>query len=162
MAEALHVEVDTEIEADEPKDIGWRDAGSREKDSDDSSLGSMLAGLLSAYLGEEDVDAEKMMKERAAKASKLDEMLAEQESLFVPSRLDGDSDLDLYQPLALVWRPEQTGLTPGMRTMIVSVGNSVIVTQGGCVGLEALYLIYDDDVRVLPYTPVMVRYCALL
>jgi ribonuclease HI len=132
MAEAL--EVDMEIETEEPKDSGWRDAGWREEESDDSSLGSMLACLLSPYSDEEDVEAEKMMEERAAEASELDEMLAEQESMNVMRRPDGDSDLDLYQSPALERRSGQTGLTPGMKTMIVSVGNSVIVTQGGSRG----------------------------
>ena len=75
-----------------------------------------------------------MMEERTAKASELDEMLAEQESMNVMRRPDGDSDLNLYQSPALERRSGQTGLTPGMKTMIVSVGNSVIVTQGGSRG----------------------------
>jgi hypothetical protein len=52
-------------------------------------------------------------------------MLAEQESKYEMRRPDGDSDLDLYQSLALVRRSGQTGPTPGMRTMRVSGGNSV-------------------------------------
>ena len=132
MAEAL--EVDMEIDTKEPKDNGWRDAGWREEESDDSSLGSMLACLLSPYSDEDDVEAEKMMEEREAEASELDEMLAEQESMYEMRRPDGDSDLDLYQSPALVRRSGQTRLMPGMRTMIVSVGNSVIVTQGGSRG----------------------------
>jgi hypothetical protein len=95
MAKAL--ELDTEIETEEPKDSGWRDAGWREEESDDSSLGSMLA-------------------------------------MYEMRRPDGDSDLDSYRSPALVRRLEQIGLTPGMRTMIVSVGNSVLVTQGGSRG----------------------------
>ena len=81
MAEAL--EVDTEIETEESKDRGWWGAGWREEEFDDSSLGSMLACLLSPYSDEDDVEAEKMMEEREAEASELDEMLAEQESMYV-------------------------------------------------------------------------------
>ena len=50
------------------------------------------------------------------------------------SRLNDDSNLVLYQSPATKRRSEQTGLTPEMRTMIVSVGESVIVTQGGSRG----------------------------
>ena len=94
----------------------------------------MLAGLLSPYSDAEEVDDEKMVEERAAEATELDEMLASQESMEASSRLDDDSNLVLYQSLAFERRSEQTGLTPGMRTMIVSVGESVIVTQGGSRG----------------------------
>jgi hypothetical protein len=45
-----------------PSDSGWRDAGWRETESDDSSLGSMLAGLLSPYSDEDDVEEEMMFK----------------------------------------------------------------------------------------------------
>jgi hypothetical protein len=105
MAEAL--EVDTKIEVEGPNDSSWRDTGWREEESDDSSLGSMLAGLLSPYLDEEEVEAEKMAEERAAESSELDEMLAEQESMNEMSRLDGGSDLELYQSHAPVRRPQQ-------------------------------------------------------
>jgi hypothetical protein len=94
----------------------------------------MLACVLNPYSDEDDVEVEKMMEERDVEASVLDEMLAEQESMYEMRRPDGDSDLDLYQSPALVWGPEQRGLTPGMRTMIVSVGNSVLVPQGGSRG----------------------------
>jgi hypothetical protein len=97
MAEAL--EVDTDIEVDGPSDSGWRDTGWREEESDDSSLGSMLAGLLSPYSDEEEVDAVKMTEERVAEASELDEILAEQESMNEMSRLDGDSDLEFSRLL---------------------------------------------------------------
>jgi hypothetical protein len=132
MAEAL--EVDMETETEEPNDSGWWDAGWREEESDDSSLGSMLACLLSPYSDEDDVEVETMMEEREVEASELDEMLVEQESMYEMRRPDGDSDLDLYQSHALVQWSGQTCLTPGMRTMIVSVGNSVLVTQGGSRG----------------------------
>jgi hypothetical protein len=69
MAEAL--EVDMEIEVEGPSDSGWRDTGWREEESDDSSLGSMLAGLLSPYSDEEEVGAEKMTEERAAERQAL-------------------------------------------------------------------------------------------
>ena len=117
-----------------PSDSGWRDAGWREAESDDSSLGSMLAGLLSPYSDEDDVEVEKMEEERVADGEELDKMLTEQELTDKNSRLDDDSNLELYQSPAFVRRSAQTGLTPGMRTMIVSVGNSVIVTQGGSRG----------------------------
>jgi hypothetical protein len=46
-----------------------------------------------------------------------------------------------------VRRSGQTGLTLGLRTVIVSVENSMIVTQ--CkVSLEAHYIIHDDDVYI--------------
>jgi hypothetical protein len=54
--------------------------------------------------------------------------------MYEMRRPDGESDLDLYQSHALVRWPEQTSLTPGMRTMIVSVAKSVLVTQGGSRG----------------------------
>ena len=117
-----------------PSDSGWRDAGWRETESDDSSLGSMLAGLLSPYSDEDDVEEERMEVERVADGEDLDEMLTEQESTDKNSRRDDDSNLELYQSPAFERRSAQTGLTPGMRTMIVSVGNSVIVTQGGSRG----------------------------
>ena len=91
----------------------------------------MLASLLSPYSDAEEVDGEKMVEERAAEVTELDEMLAEQVSMEASSRLDDDSNLVLYQSHASERRSEQTGLTPRMRTMIVSVGEGVIVTQGG-------------------------------
>ena len=94
----------------------------------------MLAGLLSPYSDAEEVDDEKMVEERAAEVTELDEMLAEQESMAESSRPNDDSNLVLYQSNAFERRSEQIGLTPGMRTMIVSVGESVIVTQGGSRG----------------------------
>jgi hypothetical protein len=69
-----------------------------------------------------------------AEGEDLDDMLTEQESAYQNSRLDDDSNLELYQSNAFERRSVQTGLTPGMRTMIVSVENSVIVTQGGSRG----------------------------
>jgi ribonuclease HI len=132
MAKAL--EVDMEDEETGPSDSGWRDAGWRETELDDSSLGSMLAGLLSPYPDEDDVEEERMEVERVADGEDLDEMLTEQESTNKNSRLDDDSNLELYQSPAFERRSAQTGLTPGMRTMIVSMGNSVIVTQGGSRG----------------------------
>jgi hypothetical protein len=92
MAEALDVDAEDVVEG--PSDSGWRDAGWRETESDDSSLGSMLAGLLSAYSDEDDVEAERMTEERAAEADGLDEMLAMQESIDENSRLDDDSNLE--------------------------------------------------------------------
>ena len=56
----------------------------------------MLAGLLSPYSDAEEVDDEKMVEERAAEATELDEMLASQESMEASSRLDDDSNLVLY------------------------------------------------------------------
>ena len=44
---------------------------------------------------EDDVEAEKMVEEREAKASELDEMMAEQKSMYEMRRPNGDSDLDL-------------------------------------------------------------------
>ena len=83
-----------------------------------------MAGLLSPYSDAEEVDDEKMVEERSTEVIELDEMLAEQESMEASSRLDDDSNLVLYQSHASELRSEQTGLTPGMRTMIVSVGES--------------------------------------
>jgi hypothetical protein len=94
----------------------------------------MLAGMLSSYSDAEDVEAERMTEERAAGANELDVTLAQQESTSEISRLAGDSDLVLHSSHASERRSEQTCLTPGMRTMIVSVGNSVIVTQVGSRG----------------------------
>ena len=74
------------------------------------------------------------MEERAAEATELDEMLAQQESTEASSRLNDDRNLVLYQSPATERRSAHTGLTPGLRTMIVSVGESVIVTQGGSRG----------------------------
>jgi hypothetical protein len=85
-------------------------------------IGNILAGLLSPYLDLEDVEAERMTAERTAEATKLDEMLAEQESMRVISRLDDDIELILYQSPAPEWWSEQTGFAPGMETMLVSVG----------------------------------------
>ena len=89
-----------------------------------------MTGLLSPYSDAEEVDDEKIVEEREAEVTELDEMLAEQKSMEAPSRLDDDSNLVLYQSHASERRSEQTGLTPRMRTMIVSVGESVIITQG--------------------------------
>ena len=94
----------------------------------------MLQASAWADESEEEEEDEKMMEERAAEATELDEMLAEQESMEASSRLNDDSDLVLYQSPATERRSEQTGLTREMRTMIVSVGESVIVTQGGSRG----------------------------
>ena len=47
-------------------------------------------------------------EERAAEATELDEMLAEQESMEASSRLDDDSNLVSYQSPASEWRSEQT------------------------------------------------------
>ena len=56
----------------------------------------MLAGMLSPYSDAHDVEAERMTEERAAEATELDEMLAEQESTREINRIDDDSDLVLY------------------------------------------------------------------
>ena len=125
---------DEEDEVGGPSESGWRDAGWREEESEDSSLGSVLLASAWADESEEEEDDEKMMEERVAEVTELDEMLAERESTEASSRLNDDSDLVLYQSPATERRSEQTGLTPGMRTMIVSVGESVIVTQGGSRG----------------------------
>ena len=112
----------------------WRDAGWRDEESDDSSLGSVLHASAWADESEEEEDDEKMTEEWVAEVTVLDEILAEQESTEASSRLNDDSNLVLYQSPATEWRSEQTGLTPGLRTMIVSMGGSVIVTQGGSRG----------------------------
>ena len=71
-----------EVDEEEgPRESGWRDVGWRETESDDSYLGSMLAGLLSPYSDVEGMDEVKMVEERAAEVTELDEMLAEQESM---------------------------------------------------------------------------------
>ena len=95
MAEVL--EGDMEDEVGGPSESGWLDAGWREGESDDSSLGSVL--LASAWADEpkEEEDDAKMMEERAAEVTELDEMLAEQKSTKAPRRLDDDSNLVLYQ-----------------------------------------------------------------
>ena len=70
----------------------------------------MLAGLLSPYSvhsDAEEVDDEKMVEERVAEVTELDEMLAEQESTKASIRLDDDSNLVLYQSPASERRSEQ-------------------------------------------------------
>ena len=96
MAKVLEGDVVDEVGG--PSESGSRDVTRwRETESDDSSLDSMLAGLLSPYSDAEEVDDEKMVEERAAEVTELDEMLAEQKSTEASSRLDDDSDLVLYQ-----------------------------------------------------------------
>ena len=76
---------DEENEAGGPDECGWRDAGWRDEESDDSSLGSVLQASAWADESEEEEEDEKMMEERAAEVTELDEMLAEQESMDIIS-----------------------------------------------------------------------------
>ena len=68
------------------EDGGWHDVGWRETESDDSSLGSMVAGVCGATLSSPDSDVGevnevKMVDERAAEETELDDILVEQESM---------------------------------------------------------------------------------
>jgi hypothetical protein len=122
MADAL--EVDMEIETEEPKDSGWRDAGWREEESDDSSLGSMLACVLSPDSDEDDVEAEKMMGEREAEASELAEMLAEQESMYEMSRPSFLSMISVRVVYLTVKRFKNNLFKPNTRIVFVTPPSS--------------------------------------
>ena len=93
MAQVLEGDVVDEVGG--PSESGWRDTRWRKTEFDDSFLGSMLTGLLSPYSDAEEVDDEKIVEEREAEVTELDEMLAEQKSMEAPSRLDDDSNLVL-------------------------------------------------------------------
>ena len=61
MAEVLEGDVEEEVGG--PSESGWRDAGWREGESDDSSLGSVLLASAWADEFEEEENDEKMMEE---------------------------------------------------------------------------------------------------